>query len=283
MQQWLLLGSLTLIWGTSYILMKKALVVYGPLQLAALRMVFSLLCCLPFLPKAFRHISKNDYGKVAIAGLLGSGIPAFLFALAMTRTNSSVNGIINSLSPLFTVISGALFWQISVSGRKLAGVLIGLLGAVVLVMGKSGFHFSVESGFAIFPVIATFCYGLNSNYIKQKLAYAPALEITAMAMLFLGIPSLIILSFTGMDQVMSHPFFYRSTACLFCLALFGTVVGWILYYRLVQRTDALFAASVTYLIPIVAIAWGLLDGERLMPVQLGGMLLILTGVYFVTR
>lgn len=282
-EQWVLLLSLMLIWGTSYILIKKALIVYQPLQLAALRMVFSMLCCLPFLPKAIKNISVRDYWKVVATGLLASGVPAFLFAYAMTKTSSAMNGIINSLSPLFTVITGALIWKVAITPRKVAGVFIGLAGAVVLVMGRSGWQLSGDATYALFPMVATLMYGMNSNFIKQHFAYANAIEVTAMAMLFLGGISLPLLFFTDTHQALASPFFWKGTACLFALSFFGTVIGWILYYRLVQQTDALFAASVTYLIPLMAIGWGLVDGEQLEAAQLLGLALILGGVYFVTK
>ena len=283
LKNWLLLIALTLIWGTSYILIKKSLLVFSPLQTAALRVSISMFCCLPFLPQAFRNIPRQKYLEILVVGLLGSGIPAFLFAFAMTHISSSVNGIINSLSPLFTVLTGFLFWKIAAPYSKFIGVLIGLAGAIVLILAKTGLHFEGELLFALLPVVATFCYGTNSNFVKQNFPSTNALHVTALAMLFIGIPSLLVLLISDIQATFVSPHFLQAFLCLVALALFGTVIGWLLFYKLVQNTDALFASSVTYLIPLVAIAWGIADGEQLLPLHFAGMLLILVGVYFVSK
>jgi drug/metabolite transporter (DMT)-like permease len=279
----LLLVSLTIIWGTSYILMKKALRVFHPVEMAAIRISLSFIFTSPFLYSAIKNIAKKDIWKVAIVGLLGTGIPAFLFAFSMTKINSGVNGVINSLSPLFTVLSGYIFWKIETPKMKFLGVMIGLLGALFLILSKQ--HGSTESTylFAILPVIATFCYGTNSNFVKQNFPDANALQITAIAMAIIGVPSLIYVLTAVPFSITTQPLFISSFSALIFLSLFGTIVAWMLFYKLVQRTDALFAASVTYLIPIVALSWGVLDGERFTPFHLVGLVLILIGVYFVSK
>ncbi len=279
----LLLVSLTIIWGTSYILMKKALRVFHPVEMAAIRISLSFIFTSPFLYSAIKNIAKKDIWKVAIVGLLGTGIPAFLFAFSMTKINSGVNGVINSLSPLFTVLSGYIFWKIETPKMKFLGVMIGLLGALFLILSKQ--HGSTESTylFAILPVIATFCYGTNSNFVKQNFPDANALQITAIAMAIIGVPSLIYVLTAVPFSITTQSLFISSFSALIFLSLFGTIVAWMLFYKLVQRTDALFAASVTYLIPIVALSWGVLDGERFTPFHLVGLVLILIGVYFVSK
>jgi len=284
LQNWLLLGALTLIWGSSYILIKKSLVVFSPVEMGSLRISLSFLACIPFLYKAVQDIPKEKYPYIIFVGLFGTGFPAFLFAFAMVHISSSVSGIINSLSPLFTVLTGLLLFGVVVTRTKMIGVLIGFLGAIVLVLGKKNLNFKADLFYALLPVLATFCYGLNSNFVKRFFPTTNALYVTAIAMSVMGIPSLAVLFSTNFVFKMQHTEgAIFAFSCVFFLALFGTVIAWLLFYRLVQRTDALMAASVTYLIPVVALAWGLADGETLNMIQLAGMGLILAGVYFVGK
>ena len=282
-QSWLLLISLTLIWGTSYILMKRALVIYTPIEMASLRLAVAGLVCLPFLRKAIGYIAREKMGKALFVGMIGSGIPAFLFAFAMSRISSSVGGIINSLSPLFTVLTGLLFWNIKAPGIKVLGIFIGFIGALVLVFGKQGFEMNGDVGYAVLPVIATFCYGMNSNYVRQNFPSTNSIMLTAVGMTMTGLPALIILLGTDFISKLHQPGGWKALAYVSILGGFNTVVSNILFYQLIQRSGALFAASVTYLIPIVAIAWGIRDHEGIAAYHFAGLALILAGVYFVSR
>jgi drug/metabolite transporter (DMT)-like permease len=283
MQNWLLLGMLTLIWGTSYILIKKALITFSPVQVAALRVSFSFIFCIPFYRPALKAIPKEKYGHLIFLGVIGIGIPAFLFSYSQTRINSAVSGIINSLSPLFTVLTGLLFWQITTPRVKLIGVMIGLVGAVVLVFGKGGFTLNGDMAYAILPVIATLFYGINSNYVKKQFPTTNPLHVTSLSIAFIGPPAIAILFCTDFVARLHSPAALQGIGCVSALGFFSTLIGWLIFYRLIQRRDALFAASVTYLVPIIAISWGLLDGESLNIYHGIGMLLILVGVYFVSR
>lgn len=280
---WLLLGFLTIIWGSSYILIKKALIAYTPVEVGLLRLSLSFLATLPFLFTALKEIDSKLYPRIIIVGLLGTGFPVFLFAFATTQISSSINGIINSLSPLFTVITGIFFFGTQITRSKWLGVVMGFLGAFVLVVGRYGFDLGL-SAYALLSVLATFCYGTNSNFVKHFFPKTNAMHVTALAMFFMGLPSLIVTLAIGLPQkVLETPNGLYSFSGILFLAVFGTVVAWLIFYKLVQRTDALFAASVTYLIPIVAILLGLLDGETFRPVQGIGVVLILAGVYFVGK
>ena len=282
-QNWILLLLLTFIWGTSYILIKKGLLVFSPVELAALRISISFLCSVPFAVNALRTIPREKYFTILQIGIFGSGAPAFLFALSMTKSDSAVNGILNSLSPLWTLIIGYYLFQLHISSAKILGVVLGFIGALVLVLGKSEASFKVDVLYSFLPVIATFCYGMSTNITKQKLQQQSPIYTTSLAMSMIGIPAFIGLLFTDAPaKIISGevwlPFMYVAA-----LSVFGTLIAWMLFYRLVQRTDALFGASVTYLIPIVAISWGIFDGEILSLLQFGGMVLILVGVYFTTK
>lgn len=277
-----LLTLLTIIWGSSYILIKKSLLGFSPIELACLRVGISCIVTLPLVIKAVKSISREKYLAVLGVGVFGSAAPALLFALSLTKTGSGLNGIINSLTPLWTIILGVLWYQLHISTQKIIGVVIGFLGAVILVLGQTGKMVNTNLFFGVFPFIATFCYGLSSNLTKQKLQDESAVYTTALAMVMVGIPALVGLSFTGAPAKIMSGTVWLPFVCVATLSVFGTVIAWTLFYRLVQRTDALYASSVTYLVPIVALAWAWFDHESLSAVQFIGMLLIFAGVYFTT-
>lgn len=282
-QNWLLLAVLTFIWGTSYILIKKGLIAFSAVELACLRISVSFLFSLPFLPKALKQVPKEKYLTVLQIGVFGSGAPAFLFAISMTHSGSAINGILNSLSPLWTLIIGYYIFKVNITAQKAIGVVIGFAGALVLVLGKGG-AIQVDVLYNLLPIIATFCYGMSSNLTKQYLQNLSPIYTTSLAMSMIGTPMLAgLLLFTDAPAQIISGTAWPSVAAVLALSLFGTLIAWMLFYKLVQRTDALFAASVTYLIPIVALAWGVLDGETLTLYQLSGFGLIMLGVYFTTR
>lgn len=282
-QNWLLLAALTFIWGTSYILIKKGLIAFSAVELACLRISVSFLFSLPFLPKALKQVPKEKYLTVLQIGVFGSGAPAFLFAISMTHSGSAINGILNSLSPLWTLIIGYYIFKVNITAQKAIGVVIGFAGALVLVLGKGG-AIQVDVLYNLLPIIATFCYGMSSNLTKQYLQNLSPIYTTSLAMSMIGTPMLAgLLLFTDAPAQIISGTAWPSVAAVLALSLFGTLIAWMLFYKLVQRTDALFAASVTYLIPIVALAWGVLDGETLTLYQLSGFGLIMLGVYFTTR
>jgi len=256
---------------------------FGALELACLRISISGLVALPFAIKGLKSIPRQKYLVILLVGIFGSGAPAFLFSISMTKSGSAVNGILNSLSPLWTLVIGYYLFKIDISSQKVLGVIVGFLGALVLVLGKPGASLQVDVLYGLLPVIATFCYGMSSNLTKQKLQNQNAVYTTALAMSMISLPAYIGLYFSEIPEKIIAGNVWFPLACVATLSIFGTLIAWMFFYRLVQRTDALFAASVTYLIPIVAIAWGVLDGEMLSVIQLGGMVLIFVGVYFTTK
>jgi drug/metabolite transporter (DMT)-like permease len=286
-QNWLLLFLLTIIWGSSYILIKKGLVAFRPLELASLRISTSFICSIPFVIQGLKSVPKQKLGTILQIGIFGSGAPAFLFAVSMTHSGSAVNGIINSLSPLWTLVIGYYLFKVSVTPLKIAGIVVGFMGAVILVLGKgtgNGFVLSeTDILYSLLPVAATFCYGMSTNITKQKLQTENPLHTTSVAMCMIGVPAFVIFLSGDAPAKISGGEAWTSVLSVVALSVFGTFIAWILFYRLVQRTDALFAASVTYLIPIVAMGWGFFDGETLGATQLMGLALILAGVGLVSK
>lgn len=281
--KWFLLLLLSLIWGSSFILIKRGLVGLNPFQLGALRIIFA---CLFMLIVGFKSISKIPLTKwkyVAITSLFGNGLPVFLFAYAQTGIKSSVSGILNSLTPLYTLLIGVLAFGLGFVRNQVIGVVLGLTGCLLLVFfGKSA---SGETNYfcAFLVVIATICYALNVNLIKRYLSDVSPLAITTGNFLTLLIPALIILFANGYAEVMTQPEVVHSTLFIIILGMVGTGIANILYYQLIQITSPLFASSVTYFIPIVAMSWGMLDGETLNFMQLAGAGVILSGVYLASK
>lgn len=282
-QDWLVLALLSLIWGTSFILIKKALVAFSYVEVGMLRIGIAAVALLPFLLKS----TNLDWGKwklYLLVGVTGSGIPAFLFSLAQTKISSSATGVLNSTAPIFSLLLGVFFFGVSFRISKLVGVLLGLIGASLLILYGKQSGIGDQPIYALFVIAATFLYGFNINVVKQYFQHTAPVDLTAISFALIGIPALVYILFSSIPQtVLSHDDGLYSLGAVVLLALIGTVFSIILYYRLVQRTNAVFASSVAYLMPIVAIGWGLLDGEKISVFHFLGMLLILIGVYIIRR
>lgn len=277
----LFLFLLGLTWGSSYILIKKGLEAFSPLQVAMLRFGIS---GIAFLPLAFRYIfklSSAEKWKLVAVGLLGSGLPAIFFAFAQTRISSSMAGILSSFTPLATYFFGLLIFGLLFNKRKFLGVLMGLIGAVLMIALSSAGSENGDWFFGFLVIAATICYALNSNIIKFYFQnYSPFL-IATVSFSLTGVPVFFMLFLTDFTTVLSeHPQAWASLGYLALLAIFGTVIASVIFFRLVQITDAVFASSVSYLVPLFALFWGVLDGELLHWYHFAGMLLILGGIYF---
>jgi drug/metabolite transporter (DMT)-like permease len=281
---WILLIILALIWGSSFILIKKGVSVYTASQVGSLRIFSAAVFLLPLL---FFHIRKVPKGKIPVmflSGFLGNLIPSFLFAAAGTKLNSSVSGILNALTPLFTLIVGALFFRQSIASDKLIGLLVGLAGCVFLIVINAEGKLDFTNYYAILPVVATFCYGINANLVKRYLNNIPSLQITSVALCSVGVLAGVYFFSTDIDvAVLQTSQGLKAMGYVLLLALMGTAFATVLANKVIQIAGPIFTSSVTYLIPVVAIGWGLLDGEKLIWVQYISMIAIIAGVYMVNR
>jgi drug/metabolite transporter (DMT)-like permease len=216
-------------------------------------------------------------------GYIGNCIPAFLFTLAETRIDSSLAGMLNAMTPFFTLIIGAIVYHIRVVGRAAVGVGIGLAGSVMLIMADSeGFSGNVNA-WALFVVLATVMYGININHVKEKLAHLTGLQISSLAFFVVGPAVTIYLLASGLPETFAQANAGRDFVYVFLLGLLGSAVAVVMVNILIQRTTAIFTSSVTYLMPVVAIGWGVIDGEQLSMVHYVGMGFVLFGVYLVNR
>jgi drug/metabolite transporter (DMT)-like permease len=282
---WVLLLLLMLTWGSSFILMKRGLEVYSSVQVGAIRIFMAFLVLLPVALKHIRRIPRSKLKYIFVVGLLGTGLPAFLFAQAQTGLDSAVAGILNSLTPLFTLITGLAFFKQKTRAVNVVGILIGLIGAVGLIYVTGNGSLEFRFAYAIYIVVATVFYAIQSNMIKYYLHDVKAAAIAAVGFFFIGIPAGILLFFfTDFTQVIvSDDHAVLAFSYIAMLGIFGSAIAIIFYNKLVQTTTAIFAASVTYFVPVVALVWGMADGERFPASAFGFAAVILLGVVLVNR
>ncbi|ENI5461631.1 DMT family transporter [Flavobacterium psychrophilum] len=281
--KWILLIVLSLIWGSSFILMKRGLVGLNPYQLGSLRIIFATIFLLIVGFKSLAKISIVKWKFIVFTAFLGTFFPVFLFAYAQTGIKSSVSGILNSLTPLYTMLLGALAFGFSFRRNQIIGVVLGLSGCLILVINGNSANGDTNFFCTILVVIATVCYALNVNLIKKYLSDVSPLSITTGNFAVLLIPAIIILFGSGFTNVIAQATVQHSVLFVMLLGVLGTGVANILYFQLVQITSPLTASSVTYFIPVVAMSWGILDGEMLNPLQFLGAFIILLGVYMATK
>ncbi|WP_046757694.1 DMT family transporter [Kordia jejudonensis] len=282
--KWIYLGVLSLIWGSSFILIDQAMHGLSSIQVGALRVVLTGLFIFSVGLKKVKLIERKQWKWIFWTALAGSMLPMFLFAIAQEQLDSSVASMLNSLVPLHTIIFGVLFFGVVVSKRQIVGVILGLVGALVLVFAGAEFQPSQNYWYSIFILLATIGYGLNVNIIKRHLNDLNAIAIVAGNFVIISIPGLIILWYTGFfDTVLENEAMQIALGYVAILSLFGSAVAKVIYNRLVQISSPVFASSVTYTMPVVAIFWGLIFGERLSIYQLLGGIIILVGVYLVNK
>jgi drug/metabolite transporter (DMT)-like permease len=280
---WLVFILLSIVWGSSFILMKEGLRAFTPYQVASLRMFFAGLVLLPFAIKAFRKIPKDKMGLVLISGLVGNFIPAYLFCIAETKIDSALAGILNSLTPLFTILVGIVVYKAQTSAVKILGILIGFIGLTFLMLTGKELHLDHLS-YASLVLIATLLYGIYVHTVGRYLKEISSIQIASVAFSFLILPSATVLYFTGYFKMdFTNPLVVHSTLTSAVLGMVGTSMASILFYYLVKKAGVLFGSLVTYGIPVVAVAWGLIYGESLAPLQLLCLVVILLGVYIVNR
>lgn len=279
---WVLLILCAIIWGFSYYLIKHALLGFEPMQVAVIRILAGGCALLPLVFLAFKKIPLDKYHYVFICGLAGSGIPIYLYPLAQTHIDSAITGIINSMTPLCTYIIGILFFGLINTSQKLTGVLIGLLGAIALIAFKPQQEFNTDVFYFCVALCAPLLYGFSSNYLKKHLTGLPSLPMTSLMYFMLLIPSIPMLFYTGVpEKLQTQEAARQALPYALVLGIFGTAVAMSLFNILIKRAEIMFAASVTYLMPVVAIILGILDGEQLGWHDYLGLGLILTGVLLI--
>ena len=233
--------------------------------------------------RSLTEIKRNQWKYIVLTSFFGTFIPAFLFALAQTQISSSVSSILNSLTPLNTLILGALAFGLTFKRTQIIGVVIGLIGTLLLIVNGAMNHPGQNYWYALLVLVASICYALNVNLLKKYLADVKPLSITTGNFLVLFFPALVVLLSTDFISVLHQPNVQHALLFVAVLGVVGTGIANILFFKLIQISSPVFATSVTYLIPIVAFFWGLLDGEMLTPIQFVGAFVVLLGVYLSSK
>lgn len=275
---WLVLALLSLIWGSSYILMKKGLQSFAPAQIGSLRILITSICLLPVALKNFGKLNRNNILSVLIIGYLGNGIPAFLFPLAQTHISSSLAGMLNTLNPVFTLFIGIILYQRKAISAQVSGIILGLAGAAGLLYAGS-FNFN---WYGLFVVLAAILSGLSSNEVSRTKGLN-GLEITALSFLLMSPMAIIHLPFSGISSAMETHNWIRNLSCIFLLSVLGSAAAQAMFYALIIDSSPIFASTVTYFIPVVATLWGISDGEIFTPSMLVSVIIIFTGVLIINK
>lgn len=281
--KWGYLLLLSLIWGSSFILIKKGLVGLTAFQLGSLRIIFAALFLLLIGFRSLVKIPRHQWKYIALTSLFGTFIPAYLFAIAQTQIDSSISSILNSLTPLNTLLIGTIFFSLDFRRNQIFGVLIGLVGSALLIWNGAVHHPNQNYYYAFLVLIASMCYATNVNLIKKYLSDLPPLSITTGNFLVLLFPALAVLYSTDFFAMTYGAAVQESVLYILILGVLGTGIANIIFFKLIQISSPIFATSVTYLIPVVAFFWGMLDQELLTPVQLFGAFIVLVGVYLSAR
>ena len=283
--KWIYLIILAIIWGSSFILIKKSLIGLTPLQLGALRIIFSGIILFIVGYNSILKISKKTWKWIIITGFIGTFFPAFLFAYAETEIDSSIASILNSLVPLNTILMGFAIFKIASTKKQVIGVIIGFIGTVILIWQGADLNPNQNYLYASFVIISTILYAANVNIIKRHLQNVKPMSIASGNFAAITLPALIVLAFSGFfnkailtDYKLSESLFY-----ILILSLFGTAMAKVLFNKLVQISTPVFASSVTYLMPIIGVLWGVLDGEKFNTYQAIATFIILVGVYLANK
>ncbi|MEQ9262318.1 MAG: DMT family transporter [Owenweeksia sp.] len=280
---WAVFIGLAITWGSSFILMKFGLRSFSSSQIGMLRISLAFLFTALIGFRHFKKLNRTNIFPLAVVGLLGNGIPYILFPLAIRYMDSSLVGILNSLVPLFTLLIGVIWFGIRIKWLSIVGIAMGLAGAIWLLLPGMDVGMS-NLAYGVYPIIATVCYAISINTINSKLKDLGSFAITLLSLMFIGVPAIVYVFFTNfLDIMQSDPEAWNSLGYIAVLGIMGTSLAVILFNYLIKSSGSLFAASVTYIVPVVALIWGLVDGEDIGLNHLFGMSAILLGVYLVNR
>jgi len=278
---WALLILLAIIWGSSPILIKKALIKLDPFEIGALILTLASFVLFPFHAKNLKEIRRKDYLILFVSGIVGNVLPYFLYPIAQTKIDSATSGVLTSLTPFFALIVGVLFYKLKATKNNIIGLVIGFIGTSLLILfSNKSDGFSVDL-FGLFVVAATLLYGINLNLVKYHLNHLKPITITSFSIVSI-LPITVYILFHS-TPFLSHFNNFNNYSLefgyVFILGVLGTSIATIVFYNLIKIKDTVFASMVTYLMPLVAIIFGILDGEIINAIQLFGMALIMGGVF----
>lgn len=281
---WLLLVLVSIIWGSSFILIKKGLLAFDPIEVAALRLAWAFVALLPLASKRLNNLKKSDWKFVAIVGVVGSAIPALLFAIAQRKIDSGISGCLNALVPIFTFVWGLILFNGIFQFRKSVGLFIGLSGAMVLILFSNPAVLNTSNlSYAGLILLAGNCYAISINTVKRYCSHIDPIALSfASYMLVAPLAFAIIFSWGTFGKLESTEGAWWSFGALALLGILGTGYASVIFFGIAQRTNALFASTTTYIIPIIALIWAFVDGELLSIWHFAGLALIISGVYLIS-
>jgi drug/metabolite transporter (DMT)-like permease len=282
-KKWIFLAILSLIWGSSFILIKKGLLGLSPMQVGSLRIIFAGTFLLIIGFKSLIKIPSYKWKYIVLTAMFGTFIPAFLFAIAQTQIDSSISSILNSLTPMNTLLIGILAFGLQLKRTQIIGVLIGLVGSALLILNGAITHPNQNYYYAILVLIASLCYATNVNLIKKYLSDISPLSLSAGNFAVMLFPAVAILYFTRITETFHLQITQTAILYVLVLGVIGTGIANIIFFKLIQISSPVFATSVTYLIPVVAFFWGIQDHENINFIQIIGAVIILIGVYLASK
>lgn len=282
-KKWVFLAVLSLIWGSSFILIKKGLLGLSPMQVGSLRIIFAGTFLLLIGFKSLTKIPSFKWKYIGLTALFGTFIPAFLFAIAQSQIDSSISSILNSLTPMNTLLIGIIAFGLQLKRSQIIGVLIGLIGSAILIFNGAITHPNQNYYYAILVLIASLCYATNVNLIKKYLSDVTPLSLSVGNFAVMLIPALGILYMTRITDTIQLQITQSAIGYVLILGVIGTGIANIIFFKLIQISSPIFATSVTYLIPVVAFFWGIQDHENINFIQVIGAVIILVGVYLASK
>ncbi len=280
--QWVLLIFVSFVWGASFILMKRGLESYSPLQLGSLRIFFAFLFLLPLLFKRLKKFNKKQLKPLLVVSIIGNLIPALLFALAQTQVSSSMAGMLNTMFPILALIIGALFYGAKTQKHRILGIAIGLLGTIGIVLSGDS-DFIGDNRYSLYIILAVIFYAVSVNEVKYKLPELDGVTITVFSFMIIGPLSGTYLLFSDFSAALATPDYLENLGFIMLLGLGGSAVSVTLFYLLMDYVDVVFTSLTTYIIPLFAMLWGLFDSETITVEQYLFMLLIFVGIYLVNK
>lgn len=281
---WVIYLLLAVVWGSSFKLMKESLHYFRFDEIASFRVLIAGIALLPFALRGWKSFNKNKIKYAVMMGLFGSSIPAFLFPAAQQHIPSGVAGVLNSLTPIFVLLLGILFFKAGYTKTKVLGIITGFAGTIGLILFTHSSDGTTQAEYALLIVIGTVMYGLSNQILQRWLHDENPVTITAIAFMMVAPLAAAYLVTTPVLEVFkTNPDAWKGFSYIATLALCGTALALPLYNYLAQQTGVLFASTLTFVMPVVSLAWGLRDGEPLGMQHIICMMVILFGVYLVRK
>ena len=276
-ENWVILLILSIIWGSSFILMKKSLINFSYLEVAFFRLVIAFFVLSPFLISSLKNMKTIYIIPILIVSIIGTLIPAMLFAFAQIYLDSANTGMLNALTPIFTFIIGLSFFKKKWNYNAISGIIIGLIGSYILLMPSN--QNIINTKYSLIVILATICYAISINTIRDKLKLLKPLDIAVISSFFSFLIPITFFLNQGITVTIEK--IYANLFSFFYLIILGVICtsfAIVLFNYLIKKTSAVFGSSTTYLIPVFAIIWGVIDNEIIENHEIIGIIIILVGV-----